>query len=154
MTLHAEGDAITRDEAMGRLAERGLTASSQRVALLSLLLNVREGHISADEIFQRLRAQFPTLSRATVYNNLALLADVGLIEKLNTFEGARFGPEARPHINLVCEQCGAITDVLAGDPEIEGLVRRAAQSAGFQVDAVSMSVAGRCSACRTAPTRR
>lgn len=150
MEPSSDAPVVTQDEVLRRLAERGLTASSQRVALLGLVLNVHAGHISADEIFQQLRERFPTLSRATVYNNLGALAQAGLIEKLNMYDGARFGPEARPHINLVCDGCGAIEDVLVGDPAIEVLVQRASRSAGFQVGAVSMSVAGYCEACRGA----
>ena len=147
MTADASGSSVTPSEIMRALAEHGLVASSQRVSLLGLVLNAHDRHVSADEIYQQLRTQFPTLSRATVYNNLGALAEAGLIERLTTYEGARFGPEARPHINLVCDVCGAIEDVLVGDPTLEGLVQRAAAGSRFEARTVLMSVSGRCSSC-------
>jgi len=142
-------EAHPHAEARARLSERGLAASAQRVALLALIMQEPEQHLTADELFQRLRPQFPTLSRATVYNNLGALAEARLIEKLDTYDGARFGPEARPHINLVCDACGAIDDVLVGDTAIEELVRRAAAVTTFDAGGVSMSIAGRCANCRS-----
>lgn len=129
------------------LAERGLPATTQRLALLSALLSVDEGHVSADDLYRDLSDQFPTLSRATVYNNLAVLAAAGLIEKLDTHEGSRYGPVARPHVNLVCLECGQITDVLIGDAALDVLVDRASQAGQFAARSVSVSVSGVCTAC-------
>ena len=129
------------------LSAHGLPATTQRLSLLSALLAVEQGHVSADDLYRELSDQFPTLSRATVYNNLAVLAAAGLIEKLDTHEGSRYGPVARPHVNLVCLQCGQITDVLIGDPALEALVRRASEAGHFAARSLSVSLSGICSAC-------
>lgn len=135
------------------LSAHGLPATAQRLALLSALLSVEEGHVSADDLYRDLSVQFPTLSRATVYNNLAVLATAGLIEKLDTHDGSRYGPVARPHVNLVCLECGQITDVLVGDPALDALVQRASAAGQFSSRNVSVTVSGVCRACstRTAP---
>jgi Fe2+ or Zn2+ uptake regulation protein len=134
-------------ELLTLLGERGLAATTQRLALLSALLSVDEGHVSAEDLYRELSDRFPTLSRATVYNNLAALGAAGLIEKLDTGDGSRYGPVAGPHVNLVCMECGRITDVLVGDAGLDSLVQRAAEAGQFSARSVSMSVSGICAAC-------
>lgn len=135
-------------ELIERLARHGLAMSAQRVAVYDAIVNTRGGHLSADELYQQLQEQFPTLSRATVYSNLSVLAQAGLIEKLDTPDGARFGPEPQPHVNLVCGECGSIEDVLVGDATLEALVQRAADARGFDARTLSLSITGRCATCR------
>ena len=132
---------------LSQLAERGLAATTQRLALFGAILGATENHVSAEDLHRRVCEQFPTLSRATVYNNLAVLAAAGLIERLETPDGARYGPVAAPHLNLVCSVCGGISDVLIGDPEIELLIARAAATQQFSPRSSSMSVTGICAAC-------
>lgn len=134
-------------ELLEMLAERGLAATTQRLALFAAVLDSHDRHLSAEDLYRSLSEQFPTLSRATVYNNLAALANAGLIEKLETPDGSRYGPVARPHVNLVCTACGAIADVLVGDPDLERVIARATASDGFVARSVSLSVNGLCSPC-------
>lgn len=134
------------------LDARGLAATTQRLALLSALLSVDEGHVSAEDLYRELSDRFPTLSRATVYNNLAALGAAGLIEKLDTHDGSRYGPVARPHVNLVCVECGQIRDVLIGDEGLDSLVRRAAEAGRFGARSVSISVSGVCAECAAKTT--
>jgi Fe2+ or Zn2+ uptake regulation protein len=129
------------------LAAHGLPATTHRLSVLSALHSVGEGHVSADDLYRDLSGQFPTLSRATVYNNLAVLAAAGLIEKLDTHDGSRYGPVARPHVNLVCLECGQITDALIGDPALDLLVQRAGEASQFAPRSVSIAVSGTCAAC-------
>ena len=129
------------------LDARGLAATTQRLALLSALLSLDEGHLSAEDLYRELSDRFPTLSRATVYNNLAALGAAGLIEKLDTHDGSRYGPVTRPHVNLVCLKCGQIKDVLIGDAELDALVHRASEAGHFAAQAVSVSVSGVCAEC-------
>ncbi len=134
-------------ELLALLGTRGLVATTQRLALLSALLSVDEGHVSAEDLYRELSDRFPTLSRATVYNNLAALGAAGLIEKLETHDGSRYGPVAVPHVNLVCVECGRIRDVLIGDAGLGLLVQRAAEAGRFAARSVSMSVSGICAEC-------
>lgn len=139
--------SVQQSELIERLTAHGLAVSAQRVAVLATIINTG-GHSSADDLYQQLHEQFPTLSRATVYSNLSVLAQAGLIEKLDTPDGARFGPEPEPHVNLVCGECGSIEDVLVGDPGLQALVDRAASAGAFDAHVLSLSISGRCSSCR------
>lgn len=140
--------APATSEILGMLTAHGLAASTQRVALLGEVLRTPAGvHPSADDLYRALAGQFPTLSRATVYNNLSALVTAGLMEKLDTPEGSRYGPVAEPHVNLVCASCGRIEDVLIGDAELGALVARAARAGAFEASSVSISVTGHCQSC-------
>ncbi|MGE3962220.1 MAG: Fur family transcriptional regulator [Dehalococcoidia bacterium] len=143
-------DTIPSDELLKRLSDHGLAASAQRVAMLEFILTMGPEHLGAEELHQRLKARFPTISRATIYNNLSALAEAGLIEKLDMPDGARFGSVPGPHVNLVCQQCGTIADVLIGDTSLEALMKRAAEAGGFEARAVSISISGRCRGCGAA----
>jgi len=148
MTNHAS-DALTPTEIVTRLGERGLAASAQRVAVYGFISGMGEQHLTAEELHRALRESLPTLSRATVYNNLAALADAGLIEKLDLPEGARFGRVPEPHVNLVCRECGDVTDVLVGDEAVQRLLARAARVGQFDVSVASITLSGRCRDCVT-----
>ncbi len=128
------------------LASSGLAASAQRVTLLATLL-AADDHPSADALYQRLAPHLPTLSKATVYNNLAALTGAGIIEKLDAPDGSRYGPVARTHVNLVCRSCGGIEDVLIGDAELDSVMGRAARTGDFAVHSVSASLYGTCRSC-------
>ena len=64
-----------------RAAERGLRMTPQRNVLLRLLSQTRT-HPTADELFQRVRRQLPSVSHATVYRNLQELVRARLIARL------------------------------------------------------------------------
>lgn len=150
--LNGYGETVEMDGALpaadivARLGERGLAASEQRVAVYRLITG-GERHLTAEELHRALRDSLPTLSLATVYNNLAALAHVGLIEKLDLPEGARFGRVPDPHVNLVCRSCGGITDALIGDDAIRDLVERASLAVQFDAATVSITVTGLCQDC-------
>ncbi len=139
--------APATSEVLAMLSRHGLAASTQRVALLAHILSSHGAHPSADDLYRQLADQFPTLSRATVYNNLSALVAAGMVEKLDTPDGARYGPVTKPHVNLACSDCGTIEDVLIGDSQLDILIGRAAAAGVFLPRGVSITVTGRCKAC-------
>ena len=73
------------------------------------------GHLSAGEIYKRLKGSMPQIAQATVYNNLNKLTDAGLIRKIS-MEGMPDRYDAvYNHDHLVCERCGKLTDILFDD---------------------------------------
>ena len=104
-------------ELIGRLQSAGYRLTPQRLALVRMLATDRS-HPSADQIFARLRAEYPTISLATVYNTLEVLVELGEALPLDLHEGCtRYDvrrPTAHPHV--VCRKCGRIDDL-----EVEGV---------------------------------
>jgi len=136
-------------ELIEQLSSAGLAVSSQRVALLGSLIASEAEHPTADSLYQVLQTQFPTLSRATVYNNLAALVSAGLIERIDTHEGSRFGPVPVPHVNLICETCGSIEDALVNSELLATVRERAsAEIEGFRPTHLAVTLSGVCSGCQ------
>src|SRR5688572_18760538 len=86
-----------------RLRERGVQPSAQRVAVAEYVLHTDE-HPSADQVWARVRARFPMISRATVYNTLHLLAERGLLRELVLAEGrVVYDPKTERHHHFIDE---------------------------------------------------
>ncbi|NHJ19572.1 MAG: transcriptional repressor [Candidatus Lokiarchaeota archaeon] len=92
------------------LREKGLKVTSQRLAIFNFILS-RKDHPTAEQIYQKIRGEYPTISLGTVYKNLHLLKEIGLIQELGFDEGSvRYDPDMDLHVNMVCTNCGKITD--------------------------------------------
>jgi len=134
----AQATAMLRD-----LKRAGLKLTPQRMLIVQIFADDRS-HPTAQDLFERLRPRFPSLSFATVYNTLDSLARAGLagIVRLPGKRGdaARFDPNSTPHHHAVCDRCGAVLDIPAGT-----LVGRVAP--GFSVHAVQRTYRGLCAQC-------
>lgn len=94
-----------------RLRQRGIQPSAQRMAVAEYVLSTDE-HPSADQVWARVRADFPMISRATVYNTLNLFVRKGLLRQLTLAEGkVVFDPHLAPHHHFIDDATGAIHDV-------------------------------------------
>jgi Fe2+ or Zn2+ uptake regulation protein len=90
--------------------------------------------------------EHPSLSPATVYATLDLLADLGLVRRISTLRGvALYDTRTDEHHHLLCHECGAITDLEA--PVATGGARAAAADRGFQVEHTTLQLTGVCAAC-------
>jgi Fe2+ or Zn2+ uptake regulation protein len=101
---------VTRD-ATAVLRQRGINPSAQRVAVAEYVLHTDE-HPSADEVWTRVKARFPMVSRATVYNTLNLFVDKGLLRQFVLTEGrVVFDPKVEHHHHFIDEDTGTIHDI-------------------------------------------
>lgn len=84
--------------------------TKQRQAVLQVLRRTG-GHLSAEEIFRLAKEELPTISRATVYNNLHAMEEEKSIRRI-TVDGADLYDKAyTPHPHLICEACGKVEDI-------------------------------------------
>ena len=80
-------------------------------ALLEIVL-LTDGHLSAEEVFQLARRQFPTIALGTVYRNLNQFADAKRIRRVARAQGADyFERNTAPHDHAVCGNCGRLSDI-------------------------------------------
>ncbi len=94
-----------------QLRKHDVKPSAQRVAVASFVLDT-DAHPSADQVFAKVRARFPMISRATVYNTLHLFVEKGLLKALVLAEGkVVFDPKTEPHHHFVDDVTGRIHDV-------------------------------------------
>lgn len=85
--------------------------SKQREAIQAFLSG-RTDHPTAEFIYSHLREEMPNLSLGTVYRNLALLADLGEIQKISTGIGPdHYDGNAAPHNHFFCKCCGSVLDL-------------------------------------------
>jgi Fur family peroxide stress response transcriptional regulator len=137
------------EELVKKLRERRCRMTPQRVAMLRLLA-ASEGHPSAAHLYDRLRAQFPTTSLATVYKTLNLLEEMGEVLELG-FSGDdnRYdGNKPYPHPHLICIRCRKIVDVEAG--LAQDLAKEVARGSRFRVVGHRLDFYGLCPECQGA----
>lgn len=132
------------------LASRRLRRSRPRRAILETFLRA-EHHLTADEIYRRVRLMHPALGAATVYRTLKLLCECGLCREVTFGDGVaryehHFNHEHHDH--LVCTGCGRVQEVV--DPEIERLQDRLARRHGFDARRHRMELYGLCKRCQAA----
>ncbi len=98
------------------LKEKGCRLNPQRLAILRILAK-SEGHPSAEQIYEQIRADYPKTSLATIYKTLSLLKNVGeVLEITFASSGSRYdGNKPYPHPHVICTRCGQILD-----PEVRG----------------------------------
>src|SRR5436309_3929935 len=96
------------------LKRAGLKLTPQRIAIVREIADDLT-HPTAQDLFERLRPSFPTMSFATVYNTLDALARCGLTGELRLGAAVRFDPNTAPHHHAVCDACGTIVDIPADD---------------------------------------
>ena len=132
---------------LDKLRARGSRITSHRLALLRLLA-VSEGHPNAAQLYQRLRAQFPTVSLATIYKTLALLKEEGEVLEIDLHADSHYdGNKPYPHPHLVCTRCKQIID---GDEVValHALNQEIQEKYSFQVAQSQLVFYGVCRACQ------
>jgi Fur family peroxide stress response transcriptional regulator len=120
--------------------------SRQRERILALLRSTGI-HPTANWIYAKMRKEFPDLSMGTVYRNIGILIQQGLVNRIDfgsTFD--RFDANTSPHYHFICESCGAIADL--GIPMDDSLNRRVGKSTDFEVHRHEIEFYGLCAKCR------
>jgi Fur family transcriptional regulator, ferric uptake regulator len=93
-----------------------LRMTEQRQALLDELKSARN-HPSADQLYELVRKRLPRISLGTVYRNLDLLSEQGLVRKMELGGQMRFDADLTHHCHVRCERCGRVDDVDCDSPE-------------------------------------
>ncbi|MCB9152700.1 MAG: transcriptional repressor [Caldilineae bacterium] len=92
------------------LRSAGYRMTPQRLAICDVLA-ASDDHPTPYVVYERVRVQVPTVSVATVYNTLGALRDLGAIVEIGLGRSeAHYEPNLAPHANLICLQCGRISD--------------------------------------------
>ena len=132
-------------DALEMLKKSSVRITPQRHAILEFLIHSMS-HPTADEIYKALEGKFPNMSVATVYNNLRVFREVGLVKELTYGDSSsRFDFVTSDHYHVICVNCGSIVDFhYPGLDEVEHL---ASHVTGFKVHHHRMEVYGECSQC-------
>jgi Fur family peroxide stress response transcriptional regulator len=85
--------------------------SRQRERILEYLKGTKI-HPNADMVYEKMREEFPSISLGTVYRNLHMLSEQGIILRLRSGSGPdRFDADLNSHSHFQCDNCGKIYDI-------------------------------------------
>lgn len=126
--------------------------SKKRDAILELIRSVTT-HPGAQWIYDQLKPSIPDLSLGTVYRNISVFREEGLVESVGVVDREeRFDGDTSPHGHAVCTRCGKVADlsaevqaVLAGNFPVE--------IPGFTIDKRNTVFYGLCSRCKEEAAR-
>ena len=106
-------------------------------------------HPAAEWVYNQLKPEIPDLSLGTVYRNLAMFKQEGVIDSVGTVEGLeRFDGRTDPHCHFVCLGCGAVLDVEEAELP-EELLRTAGRETGGRITGYRLNYFGFCKKCQS-----
>ena len=137
------------------LKANGLKVTTQRIAILDVLQNRPDTHLTAEEIYEQVKEQYPDIGLATVYRTIQVLSDLHLIDKLNLDDGyARYeigknqeSYGSHHHHHLICLECGKVLSF--EDDMLESLENRIMDAMQFEIVDHEVKLFGYCGGCRS-----
>lgn len=121
----------------------------KRNAILECLRSTN-AHPSAEMVHQMLQKSYPDISLATVYRNLSLFKQQGLITSVCSVHGTeRFDAETAPHVHFVCDHCDRVLDL--EQIVIPEALTHQVDDTGCRVSACSLTFTGICRECQSIP---
>ena len=121
-------------------------------------INKEQGHLSAEEIYYKVRKKYPSIGLATVYRTLEILAQMGIITKLDfgdnrfRYELAEKFSDKGHHHHLVCKKCNKIIeyDDFVDDEIvlIQKVENALSKKYGFKIDDHNIQFYGLCQKCK------
>lgn len=137
----------TKTQFVESLRQAGHRITSQRVAVCEFLAQTRS-HPTPSQVYEAVHSQHPEISRATVYNTLNTLRDLGAIVEISAGSvHTHYETDTSPHINLVCLRCGQVTD-FKDELLPNELTNRIFQSTGFRASSLQVQATGFCTDCQ------
>jgi Fur family ferric uptake transcriptional regulator len=137
---------LERESLARYLDDHNLRHTRQRDAILEIFLEAR-GHITSEQIYQRVRERHPNIGFTTVYRTMKLLCEAGLANERKFEDGVtRYEIEHEHHDHLVCVRCGKIVEFEC--KMIESAQNEIAGRYGFRVLRHRHELYGHCRSCR------
>ncbi|QSF47142.1 Fur family transcriptional regulator [Paenibacillus tianjinensis] len=132
-------------------AAQNYKLTPQREAIVKVLLDNEEEHLSVEEVYMRVKSSYPHLGLATVYRTLELLCELHIVEKMNFGDGvARYDlrdyDHAHMHHHLICNVCGRLEEIK--DDWLLELEQRLEAEYGFSVTDHRLDFKGTYNTCK------
>ncbi len=148
-------EGVKLEERIQRVKEQLHKASykltPQREATVRVLLENEADHLSAEDVYLKVKDKAPEIGLATVYRTLELLAELKVVDKINFGDGvARFDlrKEGAKHFHhhMVCMECGAVDEI--EEDLLEDVERRVEKEFNFKILDHRLTFHGVCHRCR------
>jgi len=103
-------------------------------------------HATAEQVYDHVVANHPSISKATVYRNLSQLSDAGELLNIGSFHGSvHYDHNCHDHYHFICEKCKRVFDIPACFPDLYGGLTGID---GFEIRNHNLSFGGVCRECR------
>jgi len=119
--------------------------TSQRIKILDYLRSVKT-HPTAEMVHKEVLKSLPAITLATVYRNLNLLAEQGVILRLEVNKEYRYDGDSCCHHHLICRKCEKIIDI--EDSSLTGSALKTIDRKIFDPDSVRIMFYGICADCK------
>ena len=133
-----------------KLQEKEYKLTPQRKTILKVLLDNQEEHLSAEDIYQIVKPDYPEIGLATIYRTLELLADIDVLQKMNFDDGkARYefsNDDEHHHHHLICLKCHKVIEF--NDDLLDVLEKAISEKKNFEVVDHKLKFYGYCSKCK------
>lgn len=136
------------DVLLARFRQNGLRITPQRRVILDILVN-DDSHPTAEDVYQRVLAVMPDISRTTVYNTVGELIDMGALRPVHNLnvDGQRFDTNTDQHHHLYCVACHRLIDI---DRDFDEIELSPEEASGYQILNRQVTFYGICPDCRAA----
>ena len=123
-----------------------LRMTNQRELILQELKKSRK-HLTADELYERVKKVMPRISLATVYRNLETLSEAGIIGKLEiSGRQKRFDYDVSEHDHIYCVQCHRVDNINLDRHAVDSNSFSSAK--GYKISGFRVEFAGLCPSCQ------
>lgn len=121
--------------------------SKKRQAILDYLRAV-DVHPTVEMIYSNLKSDIPELSLGTVYRNLAVLEEDGLVIRVGNVNGQeRFDAKLFPHVHFVCDKCRRVLDIEFSE-SADALLKEINGNSEYEATSYSLIFHGLCADCK------
>ena len=126
------------------LKEYDLKVTPQRMCIVEELL--KNGHLSIEEMFDKIKDRFPSLSLATVYKNINAMMDKNFIKEVKIpNHKSKYELTKDEHAHLICEKCGNMEDI---EVDNKTLVKEVEGKSHYKIDHTAFIFGGLCPTCQ------
>lgn len=144
---------LNRKEFEELLRKKGLKVTTQRIAVLEALSEERDSHLTAEEIYNKVKAGSPDIGLATIYRTIQMLLELKIIDRIYLDDGyVRYelghvyeDEDSHHHHHLICVKCGRVRSFqgdLLGEFE-----KKMEEKTGFQIQDHDVKLYGYCADC-------
>lgn len=130
------------------IEDHGLKHTKQRDAILEAFL-ASPGHVTSEDLFERVRSTHPEIGAATVYRALKLFCDAGIANAIHFRDGVTlYEPNRTHHDHLICLGCNEVVEFECS--MIEDAQQNIAQTYGYRLTEHRHDLYGYCRRCQRA----
>lgn len=131
---------------IAKCREKRLRLTPQRLAIHNILA-AKAQHPTINEVYERIKNDYPSLSLNTVYKTLQLFIELGMASQFTTKEGViRYEIKIQPHHHILCLKCRRINDIF--DSSLDKLKVSPPLKGGFEIIRHDVIFYGYCSECK------